>query len=629
MSFSGTILMDFQRRIIRLIRMSVPGFVALAASLLHASGLAPISEHAAKQHPFASVGQVTAASGEQASGTLIADRLVLTSAAAFIEQLDEAARGSSFSWIWKAEGESAARRYEVARVHVFDNFINSARRSDVSASSVLRRSLLVVELRNPVEGISVATNVETISGNAYRMVVGYAADRYESRDARIAQLHATQSGEAVYARFGRVEGRLYQTGDLKAAQGALGGPVLSFYDGQWSIDGIVVASDEASGECFVLGLDRTAADFIESTITSSNAVVQTPDESVSAQDSNGTAEGAIPLAFGTGHSFSIAPEADADFHQFTVEQESEIVIESFGDLDVSGRLLNAAQQLIVSDDDGGSGFNYRMETLLTPGTYYLLTTPYSGAVTGDYGISLRNLGSTSSFLDDGFISTMVQDLQLETETGNYRIAKSGEVDWFRVVVADPGHFILQTTGDLDVKARIFRPRDGSSAPFRDSDIIETLDVNDDFPGRQGNAVLDVFLSTGTYIVAVEARNAGEFGPYGIGTRFYSETLPVVNAGDGIDGFATASLWTPGEVLESSFEKSGDRDTYRLQLDRTTELDLTVTSTTDVAWFLYDASLRQVATSGVALVDPTIQRTLSAGTYYLMIAGFAEHPYSIQ
>ena len=192
---------------------------------------------------------------------MIADNLVLTHAASFLSELT--GDPTAFHWVWQAQGAADPQVYAVSKFYVFDSFQGVAEAKGAGSASALNRDLMLLQLESPIAGVASALiNVGNLDSKSYRMIVGYAADLYGLSSANRALLHATGAGESVDTVFGKVDGRLFQTGDLKAAKQALGAPVFSFYDGVWSIDGIVVENDVVNGATYVLELDSELVDFV-------------------------------------------------------------------------------------------------------------------------------------------------------------------------------------------------------------------------------------------------------------------------------------------------------------------------------------------------------------------------------
>ncbi len=619
------------RAIFAFARFFMLGLTVLASTHMYGLGLNPLENGVGETYPYSTVGKVISNDGNVATGTLIANKLVLTSAGNFQKSLSRNVRADHFRWVWKSSGDSSEREYSVVAVHVFENYLSVASSWGAEAAPAMEKSVMILELGDQFDSDpSALMNFENLSSESYRMVVGYAGDLYEENNSVRSKLHATGGGEAVETNFGRVEGRLYHTGDVKASIEASGAPIFSFYDGLWSIDGIVVMNDGVEGTCNVLQVDGGLADFVGTVMSNSTATVVVPELDLINQDANGDKKYATPLEVGYGRLFSIAPQADADYHKFRISEAGNFTIESFGGLDVNGTLLNSSGQLIIDDDDSAGSVDYRINVALKPGDYYLWTKPNSTEISGVYGISLENDdASFSGFSDNGINGNTVLDLGSNVDFAAYHLSTSGEVDTFRVVVSSPGHLIIKTGGELDLMAKVFSTKAGTSAPY-DLGEIETLwDINDDFSGMGGNSVLDKFLPVGEYIVSIEASNSGEFGPYSLTSAFYQESLPVQDFDDNTNGFASAIDWNPGEKVSSEFDRAGDRDTYKFEINTTTAVSISVKCGTDVVWYLFDEELNRVAFSDAAKVDPVIEHDLGTGIYYLVLAGFSEQTYTLE
>ncbi len=95
------------------------------------------------------------------------------------------------------------------------------------------------------------------------------------------------------------------------------------------------------------------------------------------------------------HSF--IPADDSDWYIFSVRQQQEIEIRTYGDSDTSmylfdgGRKIISEKSLIAEDDDGGDDYNACIVEDLPPGTYYILVTQlYDDPVIGnEYSITVN------------------------------------------------------------------------------------------------------------------------------------------------------------------------------------------------------------------------------------------------
>lgn len=78
---------------------------------------------------------------------------------------------------------------------------------------------------------------------------------------------------------------------------------------------------------------------------------------------------------------------DVDIYRFEIQEAGRLTVYSTGDLDLTGGLRNAEDELIESDFFSGEGLNFRIETdVLEPGTYYLEVFDFFALDTGKYQI---------------------------------------------------------------------------------------------------------------------------------------------------------------------------------------------------------------------------------------------------
>lgn len=77
---------------------------------------------------------------------------------------------------------------------------------------------------------------------------------------------------------------------------------------------------------------------------------------------------------------------DADLFRIELAQNGSLSISSDGPTDLVGELRDAEGRLIASNDDGGARYNFRLETPVAAGTYYLSVTHCCGG-TGSYSLN--------------------------------------------------------------------------------------------------------------------------------------------------------------------------------------------------------------------------------------------------
>ena len=89
----------------------------------------------------------------------------------------------------------------------------------------------------------------------------------------------------------------------------------------------------------------------------------------------------------------IDPGDDEDHFRFEVPRRGEVVARTTGGLDTVGALYDSTGRQLATDDDGGDGFNFRIQRELDAGTHYVSVSSFltsTGAYTLD--LSIRNAG---------------------------------------------------------------------------------------------------------------------------------------------------------------------------------------------------------------------------------------------
>lgn len=91
---------------------------------------------------------------------------------------------------------------------------------------------------------------------------------------------------------------------------------------------------------------------------------------------------------GAYRSGGISRKGEEDFYKFTVTKEGRYAIKTKGDTDTCGVLYDIDGQKLDSDDDGGSGSNFKIKEHLNPGIYYVKVYGYGNRETGLYSIKV-------------------------------------------------------------------------------------------------------------------------------------------------------------------------------------------------------------------------------------------------
>ena len=141
---------------------------------------------------------------------------------------------------------------------------------------------------------------------------------------------------------------------------------------------------------------------------------------------------------------------DNDYFRISVTDSGTLTVSSTGSFDTYGYLLNSSGSSIASDDDGGSGGNFRISRHVTSGTYYIRVRAYSSSRTGSYGLSIAFSGGGNSSGSSGGGNLLSAPTLLTPSNGSNNISStlSTTFHWnsvngattYRIVVSQDSSF---------------------------------------------------------------------------------------------------------------------------------------------------------------------------------------------
>ena len=117
-----------------------------------------------------------------------------------------------------------------------------------------------------------------------------------------------------------------------------------------------------------------------------------------ADDGDDTRAGARALPLGTVVEGTLDDSGDVDYWRIDVLSAGTLVIETTGDTDTVGRLEDASGNVLATDDNGGTGSNFRIERDIDAGTHYVRVSGADGA-TGGYRLSATHTGQRGGSTD--------------------------------------------------------------------------------------------------------------------------------------------------------------------------------------------------------------------------------------
>ena len=178
-------------------------------------------------------------------------------------------------------------------------------------------------------------------------------------------------------------------------------------------------------------------------------------------DHGNTRDDATPLALGGMDSGRIDPGDDVDYFEVEASESGTLTVYTTGNLDTVGELENSSGSRLASNDDGGSGNNFRISRSVQPGTYYVKVESYSSGV-GAYTIRAE-LGGSPPPPPPGNSCTVGQVLgpgqSCTFGSSTFRVQSDGR----GCITQPPGLFICAGTG-LNING--FVARKTSSNPVR-------------------------------------------------------------------------------------------------------------------------------------------------------------------
>ena len=258
-----------------------------------------------------------------------------------------------------------------------------------------------------------------------------------------------------------------------------------------------------------------------------------------------------------GSSGDIEQRFERDYFQFEIEEGSEAVIYTEGNLDTLGELLDATGNLIGGSDSGGDGSNFRMRTILTqPGQYYLKVRAW-GDSTGDYTVHAERTALSSVELSVG---GSPQEGTIEAE---------GDRDYFHFEVTALTEAAIYTVGAVDSYGELF-----------DAGGREISSTDDG--GDGDNFRIEPLLWPGTYYVRVSSNSSAATGSY---TLHLEGTQPSI---------ATLSL--DGSTVSGTIVESDESNFFRIETTAPTAAMIHTAGGLDTAGLLYDSEGQEIASN---------------------------------
>ena len=316
-------------------------------------------------------------------------------------------------------------------------------------------------------------------------------------------------------------------------------------------------------------------------------------------------------------------EAGTDLDVFRIDvprNGTAATMRGIGSLDTTARLLDSALEEVTSDD-GGDG-NFRIETTLDAGTYYLEVGaheagPYRVLAWGsDPDCDCAEPAVTA--MDHGGTDETSTLMSIGPPTTG-DVADASDTDVFRLDLAGSAAVVFEAAGPTDTAGTL---RDGAGT------VLATADTG----GPKANFRIEQELAPGPYYLEVSGSAAGGYavsaqlgGDADHGDTAGLSTLLTFYSDDDVANVAQALLSTAA-VIDAA---ETDMDVFRLDIPNDTT-NVTIRSVGPLDTF---ARLRDASLTELTMDDPTgagfrIETTLDAGIYYVEVGGHETGRYRV-
>ena len=275
----------------------------------------------------------------------------------------------------------------------------------------------------------------------------------------------------------------------------------------------------------------------------------------------------------------------SSYFKFTLESARRLVIYTSGEGNTVGELYDGRGMFLARDFNSGEGRNFRIETILPRGTYFIEVRGFFGSATGSYILHVE--GETT----------------VEPGSMTERILAAGGSDYFRFTLSgtgtleSPQFLAIYTGGSRDTTGRLYDDRG-------------VLLATDHADGEGNNFRIDLPLDAGTYFVQVDGATSLTAGDY----TLHVEEISVTTV--------------PLDSMTEGMLAAGDYDYFQFTLPGTGTMESTQvlafysSGTTDTFGRLFDHRGVDVVSDHNSGTDGNFGASLrlSPGTYYIRVSG---------
>ncbi len=176
---------------------------------------------------------------------------------------------------------------------------------------------------------------------------------------------------------------------------------------------------------------------------------------------------------------------EADYFKVVLTEETLLSVETLGDTDTYGFLLDSAGTQLAENDDGDS-LNFRIVQNLPAGTYYVRVEGFEGTETGSYQFYVSTTSDDHG--DDMANATLIE---VETTTSG-KIEWAEDVDYFKIVLTREESLLWMADAEYGIRLDLLNS-DG-----------EVLSSNDYYDYYDESRPVSMTLTAGTYYFALQS-----------------------------------------------------------------------------------------------------------------------------
>lgn len=192
---------------------------------------------------------------------------------------------------------------------------------------------------------------------------------------------------------------------------------------------------------------------------------------------------------------SIDFSEDYDYFKITLDQDlpddKVLVVQTYSGMDIVMTLIDEYDNEVMTDDDSGDDDNPKvMVSGLTAGTWYAVVYPHdSDNIGGSYTIRAYLMDIEKDDFENDNTMEDAKDIEIDGPPQERFFILNDIEDWVRIVVDEPGDFIIRTSGPTDTYMTLY-------------DHYGDYIYEDDDSGNDSNAQIFEHLDEGVYYLQV-------------------------------------------------------------------------------------------------------------------------------